>query len=114
MAASDIFPLIPSYPITRKKLDRKIRQRMESGKLYIRSKGTDPWQFDLVGIGSPDDVLTLEQFYELMAKDIFTFQDKSFTPEIDRVVAFGGTIEADETDNIYMIWKCTLIETTLA
>lgn len=114
MAITDIFPLTPFFPLQRKKVDRKIRQRMESGKLYIRSKGTDLWQIDLTGLATSANIVTLQTFYEAQAQDIFTFQDKSFNPEVDRVVAFGATLQVDETAYEYFIWRVTLVETTLA
>src|SRR5579859_1517579 len=114
MAAADNFPLTPYFPIPRKMVDRKLRQRMESGKLYVRSKGSDLMQLELTGLGTEADVTTLQNFYEQQALQIFTFQDLSFTPQVNRIVAFGAPLEFEEVMNAYFQWKCTLVETTLA
>jgi len=114
MAVTDVFPLTPSYSIPRKLRDRKVRQPVESGKMYVRSKGTDQWILDLVGIGSSADMTTLLNFYEAQATDIFKFQDKSFSPQVDRIVVFAAPPEWDEVGYEQFEWKCTLVETTLA
>lgn len=114
MAASDIFPLTPSYPISRHLRDRKIRRFMESGKVYVRSRGTDQWQLELQGIGAAADLTTLSNFYEQQAKDVFTFQDKSFSPQVDRVMVFAGPPEWEETTYEYFLWRVRFLETTQA
>lgn len=114
MAVADIFPLTPNYPLERRLVDRKVRVRMESGKQYVRSRGTDLNSFELVGLGTSADKTTLHNFYEQQAKDVFTFQDKSFSPQVDRVVVFAAPPEWEETVFEAFHWRCTLIETTQA
>ena len=114
MALTDVFPLTPSWPIERHLRDRKIRLQMDSGKQWVRSEGTDQWQLELAGLGGSADLTTLLNFYESMAHDIFKFEDKSFSPQIDRAVVFAAPPEWEESCYEYFTWRCVLLETTVA
>jgi hypothetical protein len=111
MAQADIFPLTPYWPITRQLVSLKVRRRMYSGKQYVRSYGTDLNLLELKGVGPAADLTTLQNFYEQQAKDVFTFPDKSFTPQVNRVVVFAAAPEWEEQGYQQFVWHCVLIET---
>ena len=111
---TDLFPLQPFWPIGRPLHSRKIVREMESGKVYVRSKGADLRVFELAGKCIFADLETLLQFYETHAVCGCTLHDGSYSPAQDWQVMFVAPPEWEEGTHNTVVWSCTLRHTTTA
>jgi len=111
---TDLFPLQPFWPIGRPLHSRKIVREMESGKVYVRSKGADLRVFDLAGQCSVAEAETFLQFYETHAVCGCTLHDQSYTPHQDWQVMFVAPPDFTEPTHDTVVWSCTLWQTTTA
>lgn len=87
---------------------------MESGKLYVRSRGTDIWSAEITGVGSPSEITTLKNFHANHVKDTFTFEDKTQSPTINRTCVFLSNLRVNYLGNARYEWRCLIAETTTA
>jgi hypothetical protein len=110
-----VFPLTPFYPVEEpERIDMKDRLAMDSGKWFIAANGTDLRVWELTGICTLAERKTLELFYETNACCGCTFSDGRYTPAEDHVVVFAACPTFSYAENAKVIWKCRLIETTVA
>lgn len=113
--SADAFPLTPFWPLNEPPgVSRKIRLPLASGKMYIRSQGTDLPVWELTGECSLAERVTLLQFYELHACCGCTLTDERYSPAEDHVVQFQEKPDFKQSAYGRVIWTCTLVETTVA
>ena len=113
-SSADLFPLDPFYPIGESSVSRKVRLQVESGNQFIRAQGTDLTRWELTGRCSAAERKTLLLFYELHAVCGCTFRDADYSPAEDHVVQFEERPEIQRAEYEDFVWKCTLVETTVA
>jgi len=111
---TDVFPLAPFWPIGRPLHSRKIVREMESGKVYVRSKGADLRVFELAGQCTIAEYQSLVEFYESHAVCGCTLHDESYSPAQDWQVMFVAPPDFEEGTFNTVIWSCTLWQTTTA
>jgi len=111
-SSADAFPLTPFYPVGETSVSRKVRLQLESGKQYVRAKGTDLTVWELTGRCSGAERKTLLDFYELHAVCGCTFSDAEYTPAEDHIVQFQAKPEIQRAGYENFVWKCSLTETT--
>jgi hypothetical protein len=111
---TDLFPLAPYWPLGRLLRSRKVLQEMESGKIYVRSKGSDLRVFNLAGECSVAEYESLLTFYEAHAVCGCTLHDESYSPAQDWPVVFTAPPDFEESTYDTVRWTCTLRQTTTA
>jgi hypothetical protein len=111
---TDLFPLDPVWPIGRPLQSRKMREEMDSGKIYVRSEGTDLRVFNLAGQCSVADYESFLTFYEAHAVCGCTLHDESYSPAQDWQVMFTAPPDFEESTYDTVVWSCTLRQTTTA
>ena len=109
---TDLFPLSPFWPLGRPLRSRKVLQEMESGKVYVRSKGSDLRVFNLTGQCSVAEYEDLLEFYEAHAVCGCTLHDQSYSPAQDWLVMFTAPPDFEESTYDTVVWTCTLRQTT--
>ncbi len=112
-SAEDLFPLTPQWPIERRRVDRKIRHRMQSGEFFIRSQGTDLETFDIEGSAVGDEIKTLVDFYEDHALLGCLFRDAGFSKARDVAVQFAAPPTVREQFFNHFNWAVRLVKTRI-
>jgi hypothetical protein len=118
MAESDIFPddvgINPDWAGDEDSISRKVVREMASGKVYVRSYGTDIPVWNLTGKCTGAERLALIQFYEAKVAEGFTFRNQFVNPSEDQMVVMTTRPRFTPIGLDCFMWELTLKETTTA